>query len=175
TLRGMLPAATTSNVGIYGTGQAYEQLLLRMRAHPLREVRDYADLMLIELRKVIPAFLKRVDVSERGGLWSTYLEDTRRETRDVARRLLERESVVSQSGSNAGSTGEEVTLTAYDPDGEAKVVAAALYAVSSRPDSELLEIPRRMTEDEANAVVAAYVGKRFNRGHRRGGAFWGGS
>src|SRR2546425_2387296 len=30
TLRGMLPAATTSNVGIYGTGQAYEQLLLGM-------------------------------------------------------------------------------------------------------------------------------------------------
>src|SRR5207249_1765242 len=67
TLRGLLPAATTSNVGIYGTGQGYEQLLLRMRAHPLREVRVYADLMLVELRKVIPAFLKRVDVAERGG------------------------------------------------------------------------------------------------------------
>ena len=36
TLRGMLPAATQSNVGIYGTGQAYESLLLRMRAHPAR-------------------------------------------------------------------------------------------------------------------------------------------
>ena len=36
TLRGMLPAATQSNVGIYGTGQAYEALLLRMRAHPAR-------------------------------------------------------------------------------------------------------------------------------------------
>ena len=47
----MLPAATTSNVGIYGTGQAYEQLLLRMRAHPLREVRDCADAMLVELRR----------------------------------------------------------------------------------------------------------------------------
>src|SRR5206468_3545053 len=67
TLRGLLPAATTSNVGIYGTGQGYEQLLLRMRAHPLREVRVYADLMLVELRKVIPAFLKRVDVAARGG------------------------------------------------------------------------------------------------------------
>src|SRR5881296_4222119 len=43
TLRGMLPAATVSNVGIYGTGQAYEQLLLRMRAHPLLEVRAYAE------------------------------------------------------------------------------------------------------------------------------------
>ena len=40
TLRGLLPAATQSNVGMYGTGQAYEALLLRMRAHPLAEVRD---------------------------------------------------------------------------------------------------------------------------------------
>ena len=30
----MLPAASLSNVGIYGTGQGYEQLLLRMRAQP---------------------------------------------------------------------------------------------------------------------------------------------
>ena len=34
-VRGVLPAATLSNVGIYGTGQAYEAMLLRMRAHPL--------------------------------------------------------------------------------------------------------------------------------------------
>src|SRR5205085_4843109 len=60
-LRGILPAASLSNVGIYGTGQGYEQLLLRMRAHPLPEARAYADLMLTELRKVIPSFLKRVD------------------------------------------------------------------------------------------------------------------
>ena len=38
-LRGILPAASLSNVGIYGTGQAYEALLLRMRAHPLPEAR----------------------------------------------------------------------------------------------------------------------------------------
>ena len=38
TLRGLLPAATQSNVGLFGTGQAYEALLLRMRAHPLAEV-----------------------------------------------------------------------------------------------------------------------------------------
>src|SRR2546428_8488731 len=60
-VRGMLPAASLSNVGIYGTGQAYEALLLRIRAHPLPEVRRYAQMMLEELRLVIPAFLKRVD------------------------------------------------------------------------------------------------------------------
>ena len=42
TLRGLLPAATTSNVGLFGTGQAFEALLLRMFAHPLEEVRGCA-------------------------------------------------------------------------------------------------------------------------------------
>ena len=60
-IRGILPAATLSNVGIYGTGQGYEALLLRMRAHPLPEARSYAAMMLEELRKVIPSFLTRVD------------------------------------------------------------------------------------------------------------------
>ncbi len=171
TLRGMLPAATISNVGIYGTGQAYEQLLLRMRAHPLREVRDCADRMLVELRKVIPAFLKRVDAPERGGIWSAYLEETHRETRDVARRLLPQEPARGPSAREKLVPGDEVVLTDFDPDGEAKVVAAALYAASSRPDAELLEIARRMTADERNAVLAAYVGKRLNRPHRPGRAF----
>src|SRR2546427_7331186 len=50
TLRGMLPAATLPHARISGTGQADAQLLLRMRAHPLAEVRAYAELMLAELR-----------------------------------------------------------------------------------------------------------------------------
>src|SRR5207253_10958588 len=52
TLRGLLPAATRSNVGLFGTGQAYEALLLRMFAHPLEEVRSHAQSLLNELRKV---------------------------------------------------------------------------------------------------------------------------
>ena len=61
-VRGLLPAASLSNVGIYGTGQAYEALLLRMRAHPLPEARSYSEMMLAELRKVILSFLRRVVV-----------------------------------------------------------------------------------------------------------------
>ena len=78
TLRGLLPAATTSNVGLFGTGQAFEALLLRMFAHPLEEVRRHAHLMLAELRQVIPAFLTRIDQPNRGGRWVEYLAETRR-------------------------------------------------------------------------------------------------
>src|SRR5204863_1425207 len=162
TLRGLLPAATTSNVGIYGTGQAYENLLLRMRAHPLAEVRSYADAMLIELRKVIPAFLRRVDLLDRGGAWSSYLDETRRTTSRVAAALLAEEGATPR---------DEVTLTDFDPDGEVKVVAAALYAVSDVPDDRLLEIAQKMTEGERRAILEAYVGQRMNRRHRPGRAF----
>jgi hypothetical protein len=66
---------------------------------------------------------------------------------------------------------DEVTLTDFDPDGEVKVVAAALYAVSSRPDAELLAIARRMSADERAAVLQAYIGDRTNRRHKPGRAF----
>ena len=161
TLRGLLPAATISNVGIYGTAQAYEQLLLRMRAHPLAEVRACADAMLRELRKVIPAFLKRVDAPDRGGVWSAYLAETRTAVADVARSVL---------GAAVAEARDEVTLTEFDPDGEVKVVAAALYAASDLPDDQLLALARRLTDAERTAVLEAYVGKRRNRRHRPGRA-----
>src|SRR5665213_3252121 len=87
-LRGLLPAASLSNVGVYGTGQSYEMLLLRMRSHPLPEARRYADMMLEELRKVIPSFLQRVDRPDRGGAWSEYLDRTQRETARLVDELL---------------------------------------------------------------------------------------
>jgi len=162
TLRDLLPAATRSNVGIYATGQAYEQMLLRLRAHPLAEVREYSDLMLAELRKVIPAFLRRVDVEDRGVAWSRYLRETRERTEEVAGKLLL---------GRAAEPRPEVTLTDFDPEGEVKVVAAALYAVSDLPDDQLLEVARGMSEAERAEVLRAYVGDRGNRRHKPGRAF----
>jgi thymidylate synthase ThyX len=162
TLRGLLPAATQSNVGIYGTGQAYESLLLRMRAHPLAEMRDCADVMLTELRKVVPAFFTRVDQPERGGKWSAYFADARARMHEVATRV---------GAGEAPDARDEVTLTDFDPDGEVKVVAAALYASSSLPDDQLLAIARKMSADERASVLAACVGDRSNRRHKPGRAF----
>jgi thymidylate synthase ThyX len=172
TLRGLLPAATTSNVGLYGTGQAYEALLLRMRAHPLAEARHYADLMLGELRQVIPAFLTRVDLPERGVRWSAYLAATREATRRVGTELLGDEVEPTLAGA-AHAEGPEpmVTLTDWDPEGEVKVVAAALYAVSDLPDDVLLARARGLTPGERRAVLRAYVGDRENRRHKPGRAF----
>jgi thymidylate synthase ThyX len=198
TLRGLLPAATTSNVGLYGTGQAFEALLLRMLANPLEEVRACAALMLGELRQVIPAFLARIDQPDRGGRWIQYFTDTRRDfeaaahgaladesapasgAADSARRLapasagsLAASSLAATSAhASAESAGDpEVRLTEFDPDGEIKVVASALYNVSRLSDARLMEIARAMSAEERTALLNAYVGDRANRRHKPGRAF----
>jgi hypothetical protein len=118
--------------------------------------------MLAELRKVIPAFLTRVDQPERGGRWSSYLAETRGRMAELAERLS---PAPPQSG------GDEVALVDFDPDGELKVVAAALYASSSMSDREAMDVARRLTPSERAAALRAYAGERMNRRHKPGRAF----
>jgi thymidylate synthase ThyX len=161
-LRGLLPAASQSNVGIYGTGQAYELLLLRMRAHPLPEARSYAELMLTELRKVIPSFLKRVDLPDRGGAWSAYMEANRTALEDTAQRLF---------GDAEPEPRPMVTLVDFDPDAEDKLVAACLYPWTELPEDQVLARVRRLSTEEKAGVLRAAVGERANRRHRPGRGF----
>ena len=161
-VRGILPGASLSNVGIYGTGQGYEQLLLRMRAHPLPEARSYADLMLTELRKVIPSFLKRVDLPERGQAWSDYLEGRSDAMAAVAGRLFPDDL--------AAEPASPVTLTAFDPDAEIHLVTAMLYPHTHLPEHQIEARVRTMSAAERVAVVDAYVGERANRRHKPGRA-----
>jgi thymidylate synthase ThyX len=162
TLRVCLPAGTRSNLGIYATAQSYEQLLMRLSVHPLAEMRAYGELMLAELRKVIPAFLKRVDAPDRGVAWARYWQGTREALDELTAKLAD--------GSEPGPR-DEVTLVDHDPDGEIKVAAAALYASSDLPDDQLLALARAMSPGERDDVIRASVGDRRNRRHKPGRAW----
>ncbi len=158
-LRGLLPAASLSNVGVYGTGQGYEALLLRMRAHPLPEARNYAALILGELRKVIPSFLTRVDRPERGGEWSAHLAATSDATARAAEALF------------AGIEAEPrptVTLVDFDPGAEDKLLAAMVYPHLQLPEDQILARVRTLSAGERRRIVDAYVGERRNRRHKPG-------
>jgi thymidylate synthase ThyX len=161
-VRGVLPAAALSNVGIYGSGQGFESLLLRMRSHPLPEARQYAELMLVELRKVIPSFLRRVDQEDRGGRWSAYLGRTRAQTAEIAHTLF---------GGVPVEPADSVTLVDWDPDAEDKLLAAIVYPHTHLPETQVLERVRRLGHDERVAILRAYVGERENRRHKPGRAF----
>lgn len=156
-IRGLLPASTQSSVGIFATGQAYEMMLIRMRAHPLAEVREYAALMLTELRKVIPSFMRRVDLPDRGGDWTSYLVQVTERMNDLADRIeVEPEP------------RDEVTLVEWDTDAELKIAAAALYPYTDLPDDQILAHVSRMNEDQQAELIHGCIGDRRNRRHKPG-------
>ncbi len=154
--RGLLPASTMSNVGIYATGQAYEMALLRMMASPLGEAREYGGMMLGELRKVIPSFLTRVDRPDRGVVTAEYMENNRTAMEMLAAQLEGSPEPVDWS----------VTLTDWDSDGEVDLAAAALYAATDLADAEIQRQVRAMSDDQRSELIAALIGERTNRRHK---------
>ncbi len=119
--------------------------------------------MLTELRKVIPSFLKRVDLDDRGVAWSTYLAGTRTAVEEVAAGLLDAETDAEPAPS--------VALVDWDPEGELKLVASILYPHSHLPETQLMRRVQTMSVEERTAVIRAYVGDRSNRRHKPGRAF----
>jgi thymidylate synthase ThyX len=160
-LRGLLPAATVSNVGIFASGQAFEQMLLRLQRHELAEARHVHDLLLGELRRVIPSFLVRVDRPDRGVVWADYLATTRADVRALAGELV---------AGRKPRPAAEVALVAYSPDAETELVTGMLYPHTNLPEPQLREVVLAMAPADRERVVRAYAGDRRNRRHRPGRA-----
>jgi len=162
-MRGLLPASSLSHVGIYATGQAYEQLLMRLLASPLPEARDFGGLALGELRKVIPAFLRRVDMPDRGEAWIGYLAGLRERASSAAARF-------GLGDARESEDGPSVRLLGVRGD-EEELIAASLYEASDLPEANLRAAVAAMSPAERGALVAELVGVRENRRHKPGRGF----
>ena len=159
--RALLPAGTVSHVGMFASPQAYEQLILRLRAHPLPEARAYAPRLEAQVQQVIPEFLTRLGRPDRGGAWVTYLRETAHAVqRDALDLLPEREW---------GPAG--VTLVDWDGDGEDRILAASLFGESHASMERALAAVRPLPDELRTQVFDAALGKRLNRRHRPGRGF----
>jgi thymidylate synthase ThyX len=158
-LRGLLPAATLSHVGIFASGQAYEQLLLRLMASPLPEARSYGEMILAELDKVIPSFVARVRRPDRGGEWIDYL----RERRESA------EHAVARLGLDRSAAGDapSVELIAVEG-GEEDLLAASLFESAAVGEADIRRRIDALDPLERAELIAALAGERSNRRHRPG-------
>jgi thymidylate synthase ThyX len=161
-LRGLLPAATLSHVGIYASGQAYEQLIMRLLASPLPEARNYGGMILDELKQVMPSFVSRVDRPERGGEWISYLETRREQT----------ESWVARLGLDRRGDDDAPSVELLHVDGsEEALLASSLFEQARVPETEVLARIDVLDREERAQLLAALVGDRANRRYRPGRGF----
>jgi thymidylate synthase ThyX len=148
-LRGLLPAGTLTNLGLFGNGRAFEYLITKLAAHELPECRALATDLHRELALVIPAFVKRA-LDERYGLPAA-------ERLVRVRESVERIARLAPSPPG-GIRGPKVVLLEHDPDAERKVVAAALFPHSDAPWEALGADPAE--------VLEALLADRSNRRQR---------
>lgn len=160
-VRGLLPASSLSHMGMFASGQAYESLLMHLFASPLPEAHAYGELLLSELKKIIPSFVQRVERPERGGRWIDYLQDVKGESARWASKLGVGEPVDESSG------GPYVRL--LDHHGDARQLAAALlFEGGAASEAQTLDAVARLGEDDLARLLADVVGDRENRRHRPG-------
>jgi thymidylate synthase ThyX len=154
-LRSYLPAATLTNVGLFGVGQAFEYLLSKLFSLQLGEATDLATAMQTELNQLIPSFVKRAQVND-------YLIETARAARSLAARTTQAARV---------SPSEPVTLVDYDTDAEDKVLAAILYPHARYPLHQLRRIVAQIKKNDRRKIFEEHFGKRRHRRHKPGRAF----
>jgi thymidylate synthase ThyX len=163
-VRGLLPAASLSHMGIYATGQTYEQLILHLLAHPLPEARECGGMILDSIQAVMPSFVSRVPRPDRGGEWIGYLQERdAAAARWVTRLGLDRPTV-EQGGRPS------VRLLHVDGDEDA-LLAALLFEASGVSEEDSRIRLSALSTDERTALLSDLVGERANRRHRPGRGF----
>ena len=161
-VRGLLPAGSLSHMGMYASGQTYEQLVLHLLAHPLAEARAYGAMLLEELQKIIPSFVARVPREDRGGRWVEFLRERRGAADAAAARL--------GLGEETGVAAPSVRLLRSHGT-EEELLAALLYESTATGEEEALRAVSRLEPAERVELLRELIGERENRRHRPGRGF----
>jgi thymidylate synthase ThyX len=146
-LRGLLPAGSLTNLGLFGNGRAFEYLITKMAAHELPECHHLAADLHRELALVIPAFVKRALDDRYGRPSAERMAKIRTETARLA-----------PHGTEPSRAAPSVRLVEFDADAERKVVAAALFSHS--------ELGLDQQTADPSQVLDALLGDRSNRRQR---------
>jgi len=154
-LRGLLPASALTNMGLYGNGRFFEQLLQKLNVHNLAEMQELGKKSHTELSKVIPSFIRRAEASGKyQQSFSTYHEQLQGDLKILSKKYGESSEEPAHSG---------VSLIEYDPDAPYKVAGALLFAHSESGLHELQKNCKKLSAEDLNLILDAAGIFRENR------------
>jgi thymidylate synthase ThyX len=157
-IRGLLPASTLTNMGVFGNGRFYESMLHKLQGSHLSELREVGKTAYDELAKIIPSFVRRADSNHRTHIGlSQFYEAMRAELKTLA-------AATSVKDLNHQASG--VFLSVSDNEAPFKVAAGLLFPDSSFSYTALLEYCKKMPKDDLTKIFEAASTFRENRRHK---------
>ncbi|MBQ33102.1 MAG: hypothetical protein CL923_11220 [Deltaproteobacteria bacterium] len=163
-IRGLLPAATLTNMGVFGNGRFFESLISRLRIEPLQEFQDLAQTAWEELAKVVPSFIRRAHPDHRH--FQSYAAFTKAQRQQIQSVAAQLEQGSSELLSPPARTSGEVCLVEWDADAEIKLLAALLYEHTALPLQQVQEQVRQMPNAERKRIFRESIALREHRRHK---------
>lgn len=175
-LRSLLPVATLTNVGTFGNGRFYQNLISYLLTSDLPENHALAEGARGALAAVIPQYIKRAKRSD-------YSAEVAQAMRRIAQELLSGKSseaaqlpsvVLMDRGEDLlekrirheGVSAREALQEVHD----INCLASMLYPYSNLSLHDLRHAVTHMDAEERRRLVAAYIGRRETRRDRPGRA-----
>ena len=157
-IRGLLPSATLTNMGVFGNGRFFETLIMKLRTEPFGELNEIGQFAFEELAKVIPSFVRRAEVGHR------HFQDFR--NFGLAQQKIIGKFAAKHLGQLKAAAEESVRLIDFDLDAETKLLAALLYSHSGLTLQQIRESVRSMPDSEKIRLIDETVALRNHRRHK---------
>ncbi len=138
--RFLLPAAALANVGMTANARVIENTVRKMLSHELAEVREIGAKVKEVSKAETPTLVKYADAVP-------YLVETIKELENRVSSIEYRKS------------DEWCTLIDYDKEGEAKILAAALYRFGEMPYADALAYIKALPANELESLAESLLGR----------------
>ncbi len=157
-LRGLLPAGTLTNMGMFGNGRFFECLIQKLNCHNLTELQDIGKESYTELSKIIPSFIRRADLSHKHQQSFTHFNE---------QMSLQLQNLASSHGANLEKMrGPGIRLIDYDENAPYKIAASLLFPYSDCGLKELEDYCYTLRSEDLSNILEGASGVRENRRHK---------
>ena len=181
-LRGLLPAAALTNMGIFGNGRFFETMLIKLQTSPLAELREVGGAMYSELAKLIPSFIRRANPEHKHFAGFAAYDRTLAEAVESMMGELGRAAPPGPGGSEGSATGRgeagdtgnatspasrrSVELSGWDAAAPDQVLTALAYPGAAVDWETLHGRIAALPPEEKAARLQALADTRENRRHK---------
>lgn len=155
TIRVVLPAATLTNVGVFGNGRFFQGLLTELYSSQFTEMRELAPQIHRELNKFIKRYVQRAKPND-------YLSQTREDIKKLAQELFSQ--IVPEKTA-------DVTLL-DNPNTQKEfldfTIANALFPFLEHPTTQIRRVVSQYDRQVKEKILKAYNGQRKSKRDRPG-------
>lgn len=157
-LRGLLPASTLTDMGMFGNGRFFETLIQKLNCDNLAEMKEMGKKSYQELSKIIPSFVRRAHVSHKHNkTFAKFHEEIRSDIRKTATR----HALVLPKQNKPG-----VTLVKFDKSSPKTVASALLFADTKSDLGSLQRYCNALSKEDIDQILESASISRENRRHK---------